>query len=161
MKKLLLTSSGLDSENLKKEFINLLAKPVDKTRVLLIYGAQTKEEMFYINESKNELIEIGIKKENILEANINEDLSSDAFNDVEIIYFCGGNTYYLLDRIRKTGFDKLIINLVEKGSLYIGVSAGSIIAEKNIEIAGWGSEGDINEVNLEDLRGLGLNSKGI
>ncbi len=36
------------------------------------------------------------------------------------------------------------------------MSAGSIIAGKTIEIAGWGSEGDKNDVELEDLSGFGF-----
>ncbi|MEM0465286.1 MAG: Type 1 glutamine amidotransferase-like domain-containing protein [Candidatus Pacearchaeota archaeon] len=74
----------------------------------------------------------------------------------DAVYICGGNTYYILDRIRKTGLDSSIKKFVRKGGLYIGVSAGSIIAGENIEIAGWGTEGDINDINLKDLRGLGF-----
>ncbi len=152
--KLLLTSSGLDSQKAKKEFLKLLNKPIGKTKVLMIFGVKNDEEMFYVNESKNELIELGINKLNILNANISDDISSGDFNDFDVIYVCGGNTYYILDRLRKTGFDELIINSVNKGILYIGVSAGSIIAGKDIEIAGWGSEGDENDIGLKDLRGF-------
>jgi peptidase E len=56
-----------------------------------------------------------------------------------------------------TKIDEFIKKTVKKGeTIYVGVSAGSIIAGPNIEIAGWGSEGDINEIGLVDLFGLGL-----
>jgi peptidase E len=41
-------------------------------------------------------------------------------------------------------------------TLYFGISAGSIIAGPNIEIASWGSTGDTNDINLKDLTGLKL-----
>ncbi|MFH1307624.1 MAG: Type 1 glutamine amidotransferase-like domain-containing protein [archaeon] len=154
MKKLILTSSGLDNPKLIKEFLNLISKPINKLKILIIFGVKTKEERFYVEESIKELIKIGINKENIFEVNINKDVIVKSYKGFEVIYFCGGNTYYLLDRIRKTGIDKLIKNSVKKGILYLGVSAGSIIAGKSIEIAGWGIEGDINEVNLKNLSGL-------
>jgi len=154
MKKLLLTSSGLDNKKVNDEFLKLLPKQIREIKVLLVFGVKTEEEMFYVRESKEELVELGILNENILEANINNNLNLEKFRDYEIIYFCGGNTYYLLDRIRKTKFDKLIKESVNEGKLYLGVSAGSIIAGENIDIAGWGSEGDKNEVELKDLSGL-------
>jgi dipeptidase E len=155
MKKLLLTSSGLSSEKTQKEFLSLLDKPVKEVKVLLIFGVKTPGEMVYVDASKMELINLGLKKENIADANINNaiDFPEGKF---EVIYFCGGNTYYLLDRIKKLKFDVKIKDLVNDGALYIGVSAGSIIAGENIEIAGRGSEGDENEINLQDLSGLGF-----
>ncbi|MBU1255392.1 Type 1 glutamine amidotransferase-like domain-containing protein [Patescibacteria group bacterium] len=70
------------------------------------------------------------------------------------MYVCGGNTYYILKRFRETGLDKIVIELVNQGKIYIGVSAGSVMAGPNIEIAGWGEDGDKNDVNLKDLTGF-------
>lgn len=50
----------------------------------------------------------------------------DAF---DYIYLSGGDTFYLLEQSQKSGFVTLIRELVqEKGKIYIGTSAGSIIA---------------------------------
>jgi dipeptidase E len=152
MRKLLLTSSGLDNEEIQKNFLGLLGGLIKDVKVLLIFGVKNDEEMFYVNESKKELINLGIKEKNIIEANINNQIFFPK-EKFQVIYFCGGNTYYLLNRIKKLGFDKLIKNS-KKEILYVGVSAGSIIAGGNIEISGWGSEGDENYVGLEDLSGL-------
>ena len=70
------------------------------------------------------------------------------------MYVCGGNTFKILHKLRETRLDVYITKQVEQGALYVGVSAGSIIAGPDIEIAGWGSEGDENEVNLQDLEGF-------
>ena len=153
--KLLLTSSGLDNKKVQKEFLELLeGKPV-KTKVLIIFGVKKEEHWEYVKESKQELIDLGILNENITEANISENISEKKFeSNFDVIYVCGGNTYYILDRLRKTGLDNIIKKLVSENKLYIGVSAGSIIAGPNIRIAGWGIEKDPNEVGLKDLDGF-------
>lgn len=47
----------------------------------------------------------------------------------DYIYVSGGNTFYLLEQSQKSGFVTLIRELIqEKGKIYIGTSAGSIIA---------------------------------
>jgi dipeptidase E len=45
-----------------------------------------------------------------------------------VIYFTGGHSRYLLDRINDTGFNKPLGEFVDNGGVYVGVSAGSIIA---------------------------------
>lgn len=46
----------------------------------------------------------------------------------DIIWFGGGNTYYLRWLLKDTGIDKLLAELVEQGKVYGGGSAGAIIA---------------------------------
>ena len=46
----------------------------------------------------------------------------------DIIYVAGGNTFFLLQELRRSGADQLIIEEVNKGKLYIGESAGAIVA---------------------------------
>lgn len=45
----------------------------------------------------------------------------------------GGNTYYLLSQVQKSGFDKIVNRLMKNGLIYIGSSAGAILAGPNIE----------------------------
>src|SRR3989338_5291233 len=49
-------------------------------------------------------------------------------NKFDYIYMSGGNTAYLLEQSQKSGFVSVIKELVQKGKIYIGTSAGSIIA---------------------------------
>ena len=71
------------------------------------------------------------------------------------IYVKGGNSFYLLDAIRKSGFDKIASELVEGGVIYVGESAGSYVACPTIEMAHWKQQ-DRDIVGLDDLTGLGL-----
>ena len=44
----------------------------------------------------------------------------------------GGNTFLLLDRIKKCGFDIELRKYIESGVIYIGRSAGSHLITKNV-----------------------------
>ncbi len=50
----------------------------------------------------------------------------------DIIYLSGGNTFYLLQQLQKTGAIPVIQKLVKEGKIYIGTSAGSIVAGPDI-----------------------------
>lgn len=90
------------------------------------------------------------------------DISSASYETIknkleknEIIYVSGGNTFYLLQEMKKTGTDKLIIENVNNGKLYIGESAGAIVVAPDIEYV---SAMDTKEKapDLKDFSALGL-----
>jgi dipeptidase E len=72
----------------------------------------------------------------------------------DAICFGGGNAYFLLDWVRRSGIDKLLPNLLER-RVYMGISAGSMIAGPSIETnTPFFPEED--EGKIEDLKGLCL-----
>jgi len=74
---------------------------------------------------------------------------------VGIIYVGGGNTFYLLEKIQQTKCAGVIREAVNAGKIYIGTSAGSIIAGPDIYPSY--SLDVINEApNLKGYKGLGL-----
>ena len=152
--RLILTSSGIETIRLKNEFIKLLNKDILGSKILIIHTLQRPEYIIYVDQVRNELKETGFLDKNIIDLNISLDNESKELNSYDAIYVCGGNTFYILDRLRKNNLINKIKDFVNKGGVYIGVSAGSIIAGKTIEIAGLGSVGDINEIGLKDLTGL-------
>lgn len=50
----------------------------------------------------------------------------------DFIYVIGGNTFYLLQELKKTGADKVLIQEICRGKLYIGESAGAIVVSPDI-----------------------------
>ena len=52
---------------------------------------------------------------------------TQVFDAADIIYFTGGNSFFLIDQLRKTGTDTLLKQQLEKGKLFIGESAGAIV----------------------------------
>lgn len=74
----------------------------------------------------------------------------------DIFYVAGGSTFELLRSSKLVDFETSVKNLLDRGGVYVGVSAGSIILGPSIAIASIGDEPDINDINLEDLSGLNL-----
>ncbi|MAX67890.1 MAG: Type 1 glutamine amidotransferase-like domain-containing protein [Bacteriovoracaceae bacterium] len=75
----------------------------------------------------------------------------------DIIHLGGGNTFYFLKYLRKTGLLKELKAWVRNGGVLTGVSAGAIIMTKNIETAAFPSfDCDENEDNVKNLAGLQL-----
>ncbi|KKP69213.1 MAG: Peptidase [Candidatus Moranbacteria bacterium GW2011_GWE1_35_17] len=149
--KLLLTSDGMTSRKIVDFFISQFDTLKDK-KVCLIHTIRDESDWQWMDYYRKELGEIGLKHDEI---NISEEKDLSSLMEYDVYYVCGGNTFYILDRMRKTGLDKVLISAVKGGKFYIGVSAGSIIAGPDIEAAGIGNA-DINDVDLIDLTGLGL-----
>lgn len=57
----------------------------------------------------------------------------NVLSNVDVILVAGGNTFYLLDQVKKSGFDVIVKKLIDKGVIYIGSSAGSILCCPTIE----------------------------
>ncbi len=74
--------------------------------------------------------------------------------NADIIWVAGGMTGYLLYWIRRSGFDKIILEALKKGITYIGSSAGSMALSKTQFASEWfiGEE----EPGASLLPGLGL-----
>ena len=75
----------------------------------------------------------------------------------DVIYLAGGNTFYFLKYLRKSGLIPQLQQFVEKGGVLAGLSAGAIILTPHIGTAGPSlPEPDDNDVKLKNRRALGL-----
>ena len=152
MKNIVLTSCGIIDEEFKRRFYNIANKEeLSNKKVLYITTASDGEEgdKSWMNNEFKTIIDLGFNKENIYEFKIGE--SKIDINDFDVIYMMGGNTFYLMDMIRKYNFDKVIKKAIDKGTIYIGSSAGSIILGNSVEYA---LPFDENNVDLKDFSGL-------
>jgi dipeptidase E len=154
--KIILTSDGLSSKKLKDQFVDLLDKPIKEIKMLVVVGLETKEYMKFVNGVVSELTPLGINRQNIFVVNISKKVDFSKLLDIDVVYLLGGSTFYILENLRKNKFDEFIQKWKGKNKIFMGISAGSIIAGPNIKIAEWGSEADDNYVHLKDLKGLGL-----
>lgn len=75
---------------------------------------------------------------------------------LDMIYVNSGNTFDLLDWVRRSGLDRLLQNRDYEHIIYCGSSAGSLVAGPNIELAGWNPYRDRNQTQLKNLRGIGI-----
>lgn len=150
--KLILSSCDFRNEESQKVIMDNLPYPIDKCKLLFIPNEKATAGAILGSIYYDRMQEFGFKKENVYVFDHN---NPDKFRnlDIDVLYISGGNTFGTLDKIRKCGFDKDIINYVKSGVVYIGGSAGAHIASKDIEHV---IKYDDNNVEMTDFRGLGL-----
>ena len=152
MKKLFLASSFKDVANIFADFEKDLK---GKTVTFIPTASKVEKVIFYVNSGKKALQKLGliIDELNISTAS-NDEINSKLRNN-DFIYITGGNTFFLLQELKKTGADKIIIDEINKGKLYIGESAGAIVTSANVEYAK--RMDDIKKApNLTEFSGLNL-----
>lgn len=152
MKNIVLTSCGIINNEFKNRFYEIVTKEELKDKKVLYITTASDGEMnadkSWMDEEYKTILNLGIDEFNITEYKIGSEIK---INDFDIIYMMGGNTFYLLDVIRKTQFNKTILDFINKGKIYIGSSAGSEILGNSIDVAlGY----DENNVNMVDFTGL-------
>lgn len=154
--KMLLTSTGLSNQSIVDAFISLVGKRVEEIKVAFVPTAAINEsEKKYVEISKKELLGLGIKDKNIVVIDVDDGYSVQRIKECDAMYVCGGNTFYLLNEIRKHGLGEVLKIFLERGGVYVGVSAGSIVVTPSIAVAEV-EPADENEVGLANLNGLGL-----
>lgn len=154
--KLLLTSGGLENKSIIKALSDLLQKPFEESSVVFIStAANIEEDKSYVEKDYLSLKKIGIKeieKFDILDQPLSK--IKKTFNKADIIWFTGGNTFYLLNQLKKTKIDKNI-NKLFINKIYVGVSAGSIVATPNT-LSAFIEPADTNSIDLTNFDGLSL-----
>lgn len=151
--KLILSSYDFQVPESRNVIIENLPKDISECKVLFIPNGSPSSEMIESGYFHKPMCKYGFKNENIL---VFDHTKADNFRKLEsldIIYVSGGNTFTILDKIRKCGFDKDIIDYVKSGVTYIGGSAGAHIITQNIEHV---AQYDENNVGITDFNGLGL-----
>lgn len=131
MKKLFLASMFSDVADLLRIFVG---EDLSGKSVTFIPTASVPEKVkFYVGAARKAFNKSGIIVDelDLLTASHDEILNKLKTNDY--IYISGGNTFFLLQELRRTGADKLIIEQINSGKCYIGESAGSMILSPNIE----------------------------
>lgn len=152
MKKLFLASSFKDVANIFADFEKDLK---GKTVTFIPTASKVEKVVFYVNSGKKALQKLGLIIDELdISTASNDEINSKLRNN-DFIYITGGNTFFLLQELKKTGADKIIIDEINKGKLYIGESAGAIITSANVEYAK--RMDDVKKApNLTEFNGLNL-----
>ena len=132
--KVFLTSSGIETRNLVQEVLKQTFKYPDTLKVLFIpTAAIDPDSIEMLPKCLNDLYRCGIQKENITVYTMHYELEATLSSMYDIIYITGGNTQYLLNRVREKNFHQRLLQFIEEDGILIGVSAGSIIFADNLD----------------------------
>ena len=130
MKKLFLSSSFKDVVTLFEEFTTDDGK--GKTVTFIPTGSLVENETFYVEEARNVFAGLGIVVDELeLTGAIGGEIA-DKLRNNDYIYISGGNTFFLLQELKRTGADQIIVEQIQNGKPYIGESAGSMIMSPNV-----------------------------
>lgn len=156
MERFLLTSDGVKNRSIANSLKELVGKKPEETNIGFITTASNPERgngLFYLNPL-NDLATFGFKWVNLVDIATPPPGWKTYLEDVDVVIIGGGNTFYLLDQARKSGFsDWIVKNKDEK--VFVGISAGSIIFTPNIGVATV-EPADRNDSKILDFTGLNL-----
>jgi len=137
MKKLFLASYFAGAASLLPDFVreDLSGKNVVfiPTAGLHAMSVQDRQKLDYINKTDKEALQnLGLVVEELEISSEPYEVIEKSISNADCIFVCGGSTFFLLQELKRKGTDKLISQHIEKGKLYMGTSAGSLIAQKDI-----------------------------
>ena len=152
MKKLILVSMLYQVTDL----VRTITPELEGKTVTYIPTAGIAEEVEGMVEEETSTLEsLGMTVDVLEVSSASYDSIVNSLTKNDVIFVGGGNTFFLLQELRRSGADQILIREVEKGKLYIGESAGSIITCPDI---GYCADMDSPEKapDLTDYAGLNL-----
>lgn len=134
--KLLLTSNGISNPSIAKALFELVGKNPEDTSLVFIPTAatiETGDKDWFINDLNN-LYKLGLKSISIADISaVPENIWRPQIEEADVIFFEGGNDYYLMEWVNKSGLIHLLPEFL-KTKVYVGVSAGSMITNPDLDI---------------------------
>jgi dipeptidase E len=126
-------------------------------RVLFVLTASIPEKVtFYVGSDKKALGKLGLIVDELDIANVSRVEIQSRMAYCDYVFVEGGNTFFLLQELKRSGTDKLIIDYINKGKTCIGASAGSIVLTPNIEYAKYLDKPSAAPDLGNDYSGLGV-----
>ncbi len=131
--RVLLTSAGLETEEIKEYFVRVIGKNMPEVKALFIPTAAVDAgAIAVLPKCMNDLLKCGIQNENIKVFDLHRGMELSEIQQYDVVYLCGGDTFYLLERVNETGFNTTLMEYIRENGVVIGVSAGSLIFANNI-----------------------------
>ena len=153
LKNVILTSSLYESIELVKKFLD---KNTESKKILFIPTATNVDEYKkYIHLTQKAFEDFGYEVENFDISIFSEEIAKEKLSQAKIVFISGGNTFYLLQELKRKNLTSYLKERIENGLLYIGESAGSVIAAPDIEYASIVDDKTL-ATELDDYTGLNL-----
>lgn len=131
--RVLLTSAGLETEQIKKCFVEMLGKEMSEVKALFIpTAAIDADAIAVLPKCMNDLLKCGIQNVNIKVFDLHEGMGLAELQKFDIVYLCGGDADYLLERVNATGFNVELMEYIRENGMVVGVSAGSLLFSNNL-----------------------------
>ena len=156
-RKLLLTSAGITNKSIANALMDMVGKDAKDMKVAFIPTAANVEEgnkAAWFFRQYEDLRKVGVNWIDMIDFTAANVDWRARLEECDVLLLSGGNTFHLLDQIRKQGFDAYLKAALES-KVYVGISASSITMTPSIEVAAI-PPGDPNLPSITDLAGLGF-----
>ncbi|MEA2064898.1 MAG: Type 1 glutamine amidotransferase-like domain-containing protein [Patescibacteria group bacterium] len=154
--KLLLTSGGLTNNSIANALFDLTGKKPEETIVVFVPTASNIEvgdKDWFITDLMN------LKKQNFKSIEITDISAVDkkiwkpSFERADVLFFEGGNVYYLMRWLNKTGLINELSELL-KNKVYVGASAGSMVTNPDLNLKLFQQVYEKDRLETEKMSGL-------
>ena len=115
----IINHEGRDFAGKKAVFIPIAGDPYDNKDFV-------EADRIALEKYGLDIVEMDIKNKNVEEIR-------KAIVGADIVLVAGGDTFYLMAKLKESGADKVIKDFIKKNGIYIGSSAGSIVCCPTIE----------------------------
>lgn len=133
--KLLLTSAGLQTQEIANALASLVGKPLSTVNVAIINEASAIEpgdKRWFFDEMDRLRSYVGGEIDIINLLALDSETVEQRLAFADVIYVVGGVTDYLMNVFERTGFNKLLKNKLLENKVYVGASAGSMVVGQRI-----------------------------
>ena len=146
-----LTSNGLTSEKLQAEFKDAIAGKGNKCAIIPTAMEKDKDHDVWLEETRQELAGFGLESDLFYFGQ----QPNEKLLEYDVIYICGGNVFYLMQVIKQCVAEPVLTQLA-KEKIIVGVSAGSLIMQKDLVLIRDLIPRMNKRVKLKDLTALDL-----
>ena len=131
MKQLFLCSYFAGVRDLFRQYAS--EKQLGKQVLFIPTAGNTEEYRGYINEALLAFEDLGFQVEILDISACDRETAQAKIFQSKLLYISGGNTFYLLQELKKKQLLPLIKEQIADGMVYVGESAGAIITAKDID----------------------------
>jgi dipeptidase E len=127
-------------------------KGTDLRAAIITTASPRKEHNRFAIKAKADLLELGVDQVDFLDVEFDE---PELLEKYGVVYISGGNPYYLLYHLRKSGADSILKKMESRNAVFIGVSAGAMVLGADIKVVDYFTPA-MNSVGLVDRTALRL-----
>lgn len=157
--KLLLTSGGFTNKTIIAALASLVKKPLNKLSLAVIPTSSNIEEGdkgWLIDDLWRCKNDVGFKEIDLVDISaLKKEQWLPRLEHADVLLFEGGNTHYLNYWLKKSGLAKILERLL-KTRVYVGISAGSLVAARKIRLTSSVNIFGRKVESAKEVNGLGL-----
>lgn len=151
--KLLLTSNGFYTDEIKEAFLQLIDGELNNLDVAIITTASPqKEKNRFAQKAKADFEEMGFTNIDFIDVEFEH---PEGLAQKDVIYMNGGNPFNLLFHIKQSGADRILQTLATKNVVIVGVSAGTVLLGPHLKVVHFFTS-EMDELCTNDFSALHL-----